>query len=195
MHDTTTEHLPAARERDRRVALALGSLAVVAAVLAITVLHWYRGYIGAQSTFGELRSHLGGGDYVSYGLAPTYFHWAGYLLLALAVAGAIACPVRPTRAVRVATAAAAVAGLAVTLWALDLYELRPDPRRYVEISYYPGPPPRGHFAWVRASGPGAWAMLFAFALCLAAALITRGNGNGPISGRGPRRSRRDRYPG
>lgn len=169
---------PEYREPVSRVNLAAVVVAVVAAVLgvlAVTTLGWYRDDYGSvsstssNSTFRDVHDLLHSADgtpSLSFGIAPVYFAWLGYVLIGLAVLGALAWALTTARILRTLTALLALVGLGLTLWAIDLFSFETPPRRYVD-----GAPQTGYFDWLKHTGVGAWAMLAAFVLCLVAALL------------------------
>ncbi len=59
-----------------------------------------------------------------------------------------------------------LAGIGLTLWAIDLFSL--DAAAQSQVS---GNTPKGYGDWIKHTSFGAWAMGAAFLLCLIAALI------------------------
>jgi hypothetical protein len=105
---------------------------------------------------------------IHLGIGPTYFGWLGYALLGVAVTLAVvsAAPsARMTAAARLLGLLVSMSGVAATLWAFDLVRVDPN----VVIRGAQRPP--GYLDYLSATGPGAWAMLAAFALTLVAVTL------------------------
>lgn len=169
------------------VAGVLALIAAVAGILAVTVLGWYRtfgsiggGDTGSKTTFSKIHDALqsiqreidaqpAAGKYVHLGVSPAYFSWLGYVLLAAAVICAFvaAAPIGgAAAAMRIVGAIVAVAGLGLTIWAVDLVNFDPVIARTV-----PSSTPTSFGDWIKHTSFGAWAMLLAFVLCLIASLM------------------------
>jgi hypothetical protein len=172
--------------------MAAGVLALIAAVLgilSITALGWYRdnfqsvsggGSTSSGSKFGKIHDALNQaqnaidqqpsiGKYIHFGLAPTYFTWLGYVLLAAAVVLAFiaAAPLGGAVVlVKVIAAIVALAGIGATLWAINLINF--DPKLADQVG---NDTPKGYGDWLKHTSWGAWAMLAAFLLCFIAAVL------------------------
>lgn len=170
------------RTRSGRVNRTAAMLAVVAAVLGLLSLFSFGWYAGGDTrlptsgtTFATIRTFTryldheltatpSFGDNYSLGVAPVYFAWLAYVLTGLAVLLALLSSAPGALAVtrKVAAALVSLAGLGVTLWALQLV-------RYDG----PGGSDRGtgYTDWFRHTSYGAWAMLAAFVLTLVASVL------------------------
>jgi hypothetical protein len=170
-------------------AVALTALAGVLGTLAVTLLGWFRhtavaylltGTTDARWTFGRIGDVLAAEQQrlaqsppavragIHLGIGPAYYGWLGYLLLGVAVTAALlaAAPRSKLSALaRVVAVFVSVAGIAATLWALDV--IRVDTNVVVRGAQ----PPLGYRGYLSNSGVGAWAMLAAFALTLVAAIV------------------------
>ncbi len=175
--------------RPNTAGLVLAAIAAVLGILSLFVLGWYRdnysSVSGGQnsssgSKFSKIHDVLNlaqhqidanptAGKYIHFGIAPTYFGWLGYLLIAAAVVLAIISALPTGGAVmlfKVLTAIVALAGIGLTLWAIDLVTFDAALRSQL------GPnSPSGYGDWIKHTSFGAWAMGVAFLLCLVAALI------------------------
>jgi hypothetical protein len=170
-------------------AVLLATAAAGLGVLATTVLGWFRhtdvalllpGEPDDRWTFSRLGTALSAEQDrlgqapaavragIHLGIGPTYFGWLGFALVGAAVTLAVlaAAPSsRMTATARLLGFLVSVSGVAATLWALDLVHVDPN----VVIRGAQRPP--GYIDYVRATGPGAWAMLAAFALTLVAVTL------------------------
>ena len=167
----------------------LAVIAAVLGILALFVFGWYRkdyssvsggNSASSNSKFSDVHdavsklqhlvdSNPSAGKFISFGIAPTYFSWLGYLLVAAAVVLAIIAALPTGGAVmlfKVLTAIVALAGIGLTLWAIDLFSLAPAAQAQTT-----GNVPNGYGDWIKHTSFGAWAMGVAFLLCLIAALI------------------------
>lgn len=175
------------RGRPNVVALVLAVIAAVLGILALFVLGWYRnnfssvsgGGASSKSTFPKIHDALKNaqqvvdqnpsvGKYLHFGIAPTYFSWLGYVLIAAAVVLAIVSALLSGGAVVVVkfvSALVALVGLAATFWAIDLINFDSQVRGQV------GGSPSGYGDWLKHTSWGAWAMMLAFLLCLIASLL------------------------
>lgn len=175
--------------RPNVVGLVLAVIAAVLGILSLFVLGWYRNDYGSVSggassssgsKFSKIHDALTSaqnqvdanpaiGKYLHFGISPTYFGWLGYLLIAAAVVLAIiAC--LPTGGLvmlfKVLTAIVSLAGIGLTLWAIDLISFDPALRSRLGSNA-----PSGYGDWLKHTSFGAWAMGLAFLLCLIVALI------------------------
>jgi hypothetical protein len=169
--------------------LVLAAIAAVLGILSLFVLGWYRdnysSVSGGQnasssSKFSKIHDVLNtaqnqidanptAGKYIHFGIAPTYFGWLGYLLIAAAVVLAFISALPTGGAVmlfKVLTAIVALAGIGLTLWAIDLVTFDAALRSQLGSNT-----PSGYGDWIKHTSFGAWAMGLAFLLCLIAALI------------------------
>jgi hypothetical protein len=169
--------------------LVFGVIAAVLGILSLFVLGWFRDNFnsvsgGANSSSGSkfskihdaltqlqhvIDSNPSAGKLISLGVAPIYFSWLGYLLIGAAVVLAIIAALPTGGAVmlfKVLTAIVSLAGIGLTLWAIDLFSLAPAARANTT-----GSVPNGYGDWIKHTSFGAWAMGLAFLLCLIAALI------------------------
>lgn len=176
------------RGRLNVVALVLAIISAVLGILSLFVLAWYRknynsfsGGAGTtqKSTFPKIHDTLSQaqqaidsqpsvGKYIHLGIAPTYFGWLGYVLIAAAVVLAIisALPLGgAVVAVKFVSALVALAGLAATFWAIDLINVDAQLRSQV------GSAGGGYTYWLKHTSFGAWAMMLAFLLCFIASLL------------------------
>jgi hypothetical protein len=170
-------------------ALVLAAIAAVLGVLSLFLLDWYRkdyssvnggNTASSNSKFSDVHDavsklqHLidstpNAKGFISFGVAPIYFSWLAYLLIAAAVVLAIIAALPTGGAVmlfKVLTAIVALAGIGLTLWAIDLFSLAPAAQAQTT-----GNVPNGYGDWIKHTSFGAWAMGVAFLLCLIAALI------------------------
>jgi hypothetical protein len=170
-------------------ALILAVIAAVLGVLALFVLGWYRDNYGSVSGGGgtsssskfskihdvlnqlqnEIDSHPGAGKLIHLGISPIYFGWLGYILIIAAVVLALISALPTGGAVmlfKILTAIVSLAGIGLTLWAINLFSL--DAAAQSQVS---GGTPTGYGDWIKHTSFGAWAMGLAFLLCLIAALI------------------------
>ena len=170
-------------------ALVLAVIAAVLGILSLFVFGWYRkdyssvsggNTASSNSKFSDVHDavaklqHLvdstpNAKGFITFGIAPTYFSWLGYLLIAAAVVLAIIAALPTGGAVmlfKVLTAIVALAGIGLTLWAIDLFSLAPAAQAQTT-----GNVPNGYGDWIKHTSFGAWAMGVAFLLCLIAALI------------------------
>jgi hypothetical protein len=170
-------------------AVVVAAAAACLGTLAVTVLGWFRhtavaflltGATDEHWSFARIGTELraerarlatapaGVRAGVHLGVGPDFYGWLGYLLLGTAVAVAIvsaAPPSRLTAAARVVAALIGIAGVAATLWALDV--IRVDPG----VVIHGAQRPPGYFDYLTNAGVGAWAMLAAFALVVVAATL------------------------
>ena len=169
--------------------LVLAVIAAVLGILSLFVFGWYRKDYsslsgGAKSSSSSkfsnvhdaltklqhlIDSNPSAGKFISLGVAPVYFSWLGYLLIVAAVVLAVISALPTGGAVmlfKVLTAIVALAGIGLTLWAIDLFSLAPAAQAQVS-----GSTPSGYGDWIKHTSFGAWAMGLAFLLCLIAALI------------------------
>jgi hypothetical protein len=137
-----TSVYPAQAGRRQRFGIAGAVFAIVGGVvgiIAFTALPWLRRdrnsaffrQASSQETFGRLHQHLNTlqnqppavSSHIHTGVAPLYFSWLAWLLLAVAFVLAIAA-VSPigavTGAFRALGALVALAAIGLTLWAIDL---------------------------------------------------------------------------
>lgn len=168
------------------VGAVLAIVGAILAVLAFTVLPWLRQdtrsmfflFEGKSShtTFGKLHTAVGTLQHrtglvasrVHFGVAPAYFGWLAWVLLAVAFVLAIlaVAPLGPvTAALRPAAALVALAGIGLSLWAIDLFSYdrtlaKPIGTRSPSYTDYLS---HGSFAF--------WATLLGFVLIGAGALI------------------------
>jgi hypothetical protein len=170
-------------------ALILAVIAAVLGILSLFVLAWYRDNYGSVSGGGntansskfskihdvlntaqnQIDANPSAGKYIHFGIAPTYFGWLGYLLIAAAVVLAIIAALPTGGAVmlfKILTAIVSLAGIGLTLWAIDLVSFDAALR-----SQLGSDAPSGYGDWLKHTSFGAWAMGLAFLLCLIAALI------------------------
>ncbi|HEY8301562.1 MAG TPA: hypothetical protein VIG48_06670 [Jatrophihabitans sp.] len=169
--------------------LVFAVIAAVLGILSLFVFGWYRknyssvsggAHTSTSSKFHNVHdvltqlqnaidAHPGADKLIHLGVAPIYFSWLGYLLILAAVALAIIASL-PTGGLvmlfKVLTAIVSLAGIAITLWAINLFSLEPAARSQVT-----GGTPTSYGAWLKHTSFGAWAMGLAFLLCLIAALI------------------------
>jgi hypothetical protein len=170
-------------------AVVLATTAAGLGALATTVLGWFRhpdatallsGGTDDRWTFTRLgialnaeQDRLGHAPAavragVHLGIGPDYFGWLGYVLLGVAVVFAVVAAAPPSlvsAAARVLGVLGSVSGIVMTLWAVDLVEVDSN----VVIRGAQRPP--GYLDYLGTSGPGAWAMLAAFALALVAVTL------------------------
>jgi len=169
--------------------LVLAAIAAVLGILSLFVFGWYRKDYssvsgGANSSSNSkfhnvhdaltklqhlIDSNPTAGKFISLGVAPVYFSWLGYLLIVAAVVLAIISALPTGGAVmlfKVLTAIVSLAGIGLTLWAIDLFSLSPAAQAQTT-----GNTPNGYGDWIKHTSFGAWAMGLAFLLCLIAALI------------------------
>ncbi len=177
------------RGRPNVAGLVLAVIAAVLGILSLFVFGWYRDNFksvsgGANSSsnskFSKIHDALNqlqhlidsnpsAGKFISLGVAPIYFSWLGYLLIAAAVVLALIAALPTGGAVmlfKVLTAIVSLAGIGLTLWAIDLFSLAPAAQASAT-----GGTPNGYGDWIKHTSFGAWAMGVAFLLCLIAALI------------------------
>jgi hypothetical protein len=170
-------------------ALILAVIAAILGVLSLFVLGWYRdnyssvsGGSGTSSSskFSKIHdvltsaqhqidSNPTAGKYIHLGISPTYFGWLGYVLIAAAVVLAVISALPTGAAVmlfKILTALVALAGIGLTLWAIDLISFDAALRSQIGSDA-----PGGYGDWIKHTSFGAWAMGLAFLLCLIAALI------------------------
>ena len=168
-------------------AVLLATTAAVLGALGTTVLGWFRhtdaavllaGGTDGRLTFSRLGTALSAEQHrlgqapaavragVHLGIGPAYFGWLGYALVGAAVTLAVvsAAPSSAMTA-RLLGVLVSVAGVAATLWAIDLVRVDPN----VIIRGAQRPP--GYLDHLRATGLGAWAMFAAFALTLVAVTL------------------------
>ena len=172
-----------------RFSVATAVLAAIAAILGILslfVLGWYRkfgslggGSTGSKTKFSKLHDAVNtlqdaidqnptAGKFVSLGISPSYFSWLGYVLIIAAVVLTFitAAPLGGASvAVKFVSALVALAGLGLTLWALDFAHFTGAVANQI------GTTPNSFGDWLKHSSWGAWAMLLAFLLCLVGSLI------------------------
>jgi hypothetical protein len=152
-------------------------------VVADTVLRWFRDTHGSafgggakETTFAKLHDELDALDklvssnpaashIVHFGVSVQYFDWLGWVLLAAAVVlGLLAiAPIGPSAVgVRVLAVLAGLAGIGLTLWALDLVRTDASVGNNLAHSYgwY-----LSHTSW------GAWAALLGFLLVTLGAVM------------------------
>ena len=176
-----------ASARFRGPAVLLATTAAGLGALATTVLGWFRhtdvallltGGTDGRLTFSRLGTALSAEQHrlgqapaavragVHLGIGPAYFGWLGYALVGAAVTLAVvsAAPSSAMTA-RLLGVLVSVAGVAATLWAIDLVRVDPN----VIIRGAQRPP--GYLDHLRATGLGAWAMFAAFALTLVAVTL------------------------
>lgn len=168
--------------------VALAAVAACLGALAVTVLGWFRhtavAYLLSAATdehwtFGRIgtdlhaeQQQLANGPAavraaIHLGIGPYYYGWLGYLLLGISVTAAVvaAAPSRLTALARTVAMLVSAAGIATTLWALDV--IRVD----ANVVVHGAQPPLGYRGYLSHAGIGAWAMLAAFALTLVAATL------------------------
>jgi hypothetical protein len=170
-------------------AVVLTAAAACLGALAVTVLTWFRhaavavlltGSPDTRWTFGRLGTELDAErnrlthspaavrDGIHLGIGPYYFGWLGCALVGAAVVLAIVAAAPPsavTAGARLLGAVISVAGIAATLYAVDL--IRVDSN--VVIRGAKRPP--GFLDYLGATGAGTWSMLAAFALTLVAVTL------------------------
>lgn len=167
-------------ERLGIVGLVVALVGGVLGVLAFTVLPWLQQddnsndfqARSSDSTFGKLHTRLDGlqhyvrlpqvSDRVHLGVAPTYFSWLGWVLLALAFVLAVLAVAPLGRGVAVllrpAAAVVALAGLGLTFWAIDLFTYD------VSLARYFGARSASFGQYLGHGFLGFWAALAAFLL-------------------------------
>jgi hypothetical protein len=169
--------------------LVLAAIAAVLGILSLFVLGWYRdnysSVSGGQnasssSKFSKIHDVLTNaqhqidanprvGNFIHLGISPTYFGWLGYLLIVAAVVLAVISALPTGGAVmlfKVLTAIVSLAGIGITLWAINLVSFDAALRSQLGSNT-----PSGYGDWIKHTSFGAWAMGLAFLLCLIAALI------------------------
>lgn len=117
----------------------------------------------------EIDAHPGASKLIHFGIAPVYFGWLGYVLIIAAVVLALISALPTGGAVmlfKVLTAIVSLAGIGLTLWAIDLFSL--DAAAQSQVT---GGTPTSYGQFLKHTSFGAWAMGLAFLLCLIAALI------------------------
>jgi hypothetical protein len=102
------------------VGIVLALIGAVAGIIAFTATDWYDGRGDAK--FGDVHDVVKEGGERAAGLAKAYFGWLAWVLLAVAVIAAIAaCLPSPAAPVlRIVGAVVALAGIALTIFALKL---------------------------------------------------------------------------
>jgi hypothetical protein len=170
--------------------LVLAVIGAVAVLLAFLVFRWYRSSASNplfqqanKSKFSQLHHFIDRGQhfvqahpvvakYIDFGVAPQYYSWLGWLLFAASVVLAVLAvlPFGLSVAARVLGILAGLAGVGLTLWALDLVSFSGPlaPRFGSKTSFTD---------WLSHTYIGAWLALGGF-LVLAIAAAT-----------GPRRKR------
>ncbi|HEY2298003.1 MAG TPA: hypothetical protein VGH43_09770 [Jatrophihabitans sp.] len=172
------------------VAGVLAGIAAILGILSLFVFGWYRdnyrsvsggNNASSSSKFSKLHDSLGNfkdqadshpsiGRFLHFGISPTYFGWLGYLLIIAAVVLAFvaAAPLGgAVVAVKFLAALVALAGLGLTLWAIDLIAVD---KPFVD-QYLNGQKAPSYLDYLKHTSFGAWAMLLAFLLCFIAALL------------------------
>ena len=193
-----TSAYPVVNESHQGFGVVGGAFVVIGAVLLVlgfTVLNWFR---SDYSTFGGggTGSHFSGvhhrldlaqrafgqvpqfSKYIHLGIAPTYFSWLGWVLLVAAIVLGLAA-VAPLGAAsapaRILGVVVALAGIGLTLWALDLLRIDgPIAQRLAPDQNIPS-----YFDYIKHTSFGAWAALAGFLLIAIGALIGPGRTTGP----------------
>lgn len=173
-------------ERFGIVGLVFALVGGVLGVLAFTVLPWLQQddhsndfqAKSSESTFGKLHTRLDDlqhymrlprvSDHVHLGVAPTYFSWLGWALLAVAFVLAVlaVAPLgRGVAVLRPAAAVVALAGLGLTFWTIDLFTYD------VSLARYFGARSASFGQYLGHGFLGFWAALAAFLLVGIGALV------------------------
>jgi hypothetical protein len=169
------------------IGLALVAGGTVAVLIALLGPNWYRGdttitrFGGASAdatTFRDLHNSLteastvvarsGAAQYVHFGIAPSYFSSLAWILLICAVVLALLA-VLPlggaTRVFRALGAVVAAAGIAATLWAINLVSVDD------ELASRLGGAAPTYGDYLEHTGAGAWLAVVGFASLLGASLV------------------------
>lgn len=175
------------RRRFGRIGAGLAGAGAVLGVVAFTALPWlsqdrsskHFADPSSQSRFGGLHAMVDRlqhemqavSGHVHFGVAPAYFSWLGWTLLAVAAVLALLAVApaaslgRATTALRVLAGLVALTGVGLTVWALDVFTYDRWLGRYLGVR-------SASFGDYLAHGyVGFWAALLAFVLIGAAALV------------------------
>ncbi|HET6875945.1 MAG TPA: hypothetical protein VFH38_00295 [Jatrophihabitans sp.] len=159
------------------VGFAVALIGAVLVLLSFTLLKWLHTdntdsifHNLGSSKYSQLHDHLttlqheaaqgGASQYIHLGVAPAYFSWLGWVLLAgcavLALLAVLPSPLSPL--LRVLGLLAGLAGVGLTLWAMDLVSVSGP------LAAQLGSKAPGYTDWLRHSWLGAWFALAGFLL-------------------------------